>query len=210
VALGGGVVGDLAGFAAATYMRGCRFVQVPTTLLAAIDSSVGGKTGIDLGAGKNLVGTFYQPDAVVCDVDCLDSLPDAEFANGLAEALKYGVLCDLQRFACQWWHCFCLGVQHCLYGPLCVYVHSHGFGMWKHEVHGHDNLPNDDAGNTCGNIQHGILANMGSSSSRNILCPTQRNTIRHSNRDDTMSPNTKGPNAKYRRRMRCGSSTMGH
>ena len=98
VALGGGVVGDLAGFAAATYMRGCRFVQVPTTLLAAIDSSVGGKTGIDLGAGKNLVGAFYQPDAVVCDVDCFDSLPDAEFANGLAEALKYGVLCDAELF----------------------------------------------------------------------------------------------------------------
>jgi len=98
VALGGGVVGDLAGFAAATYMRGCRFVQIPTTLLAAVDSSVGGKTGIDLDAGKNLVGAFYQPEAVICDVECLDSLPDAEFANGLAEALKYGVLCDEELF----------------------------------------------------------------------------------------------------------------
>ena len=92
IALGGGVVGDLAGFVAASYLRGVPVAQVPTTLLAAIDSSVGGKTGIDLGAGKNLVGAFYQPDAVVCDVACLDSLPDAEFANGLAEALKYGVL----------------------------------------------------------------------------------------------------------------------
>lgn len=98
VALGGGVVGDLAGFAAATYMRGCKFVQVPTTLLAAVDSSVGGKTAIDLYAGKNLAGAFYQPSAVICDTDCLASLPLAEFANGMAEALKYGVLCDADLF----------------------------------------------------------------------------------------------------------------
>ena len=98
VALGGGVVGDLAGFAAATYMRGCKFVQVPTTLLAAVDSSVGGKTAIDLIAGKNLAGAFHQPIAVVCDTDCIASLPPAEFANGMAEALKYGVLCDADLF----------------------------------------------------------------------------------------------------------------
>lgn len=97
-ALGGGVVGDLAGFAAATYQRGCKFIQVPTTLLAAVDSSVGGKTGIDLFAGKNLAGAFYQPLAVVCDTDCIASLPAAEFSNGMAEALKYGVLCDRLLF----------------------------------------------------------------------------------------------------------------
>ena len=98
VALGGGVVGDLAGFAAATYMRGCGFVQIPTTLLAAVDSSVGGKVAIDLLAGKNLAGAFHQPRVVVCDTACLDSLPSQEFANGMAEALKYGVLRDPALF----------------------------------------------------------------------------------------------------------------
>ena len=92
VALGGGVTGDLAGFAAATYQRGIPFVQVPTTLLAAVDSSVGGKTAIDLPAGKNLAGTFYQPWLVLCDPACLDSLPDEIFHDGCAEVIKYAVL----------------------------------------------------------------------------------------------------------------------
>ena len=92
VALGGGVVGDLAGFAAATYQRGMGFAQIPTTLLAMVDSSVGGKTAIDLPAGKNLAGTFYQPWLVLCDPDCLDSLPDEIFHDGCAEVIKYAVL----------------------------------------------------------------------------------------------------------------------
>ena len=92
VALGGGVVGDLCGFTAATYLRGIRYVQLPTTLLSAVDSSVGGKTAIDLAAGKNLAGAFLQPTAVLCDTDCLRSLPAAVFADGAAEAIKTGVL----------------------------------------------------------------------------------------------------------------------
>ncbi len=94
VALGGGVVGDLCGFAAATYMRGVGFVQIPTSLLAAVDSSVGGKTAIDLDAGKNLAGAFHQPKLVICDTDCFDTLPDEEFANGMSEVIKYGMFCD--------------------------------------------------------------------------------------------------------------------
>ena len=85
IALGGGVVGDLAGFAAASYLRGIRFIQVPTTLLAAVDSSVGGKTAIDLEAGKNLVGAFYQPSLVLCDTDTLQTLPAKVFRDGCAE-----------------------------------------------------------------------------------------------------------------------------
>ncbi len=92
VALGGGVVGDLAGFAAATYLRGVKLVQIPTTLLAMVDSSVGGKTAIDLGAGKNLAGAFFQPDLVLCDPDTLGSLPESIFADGCAEVIKYAVL----------------------------------------------------------------------------------------------------------------------
>jgi len=92
VALGGGVVGDLAGFAAATFLRGIRFLQVPTTLLAAVDSSVGGKTAIDLPAGKNLAGAFCQPSLVLCDTDCLNTLPEDIFRDGCAEVIKYGVL----------------------------------------------------------------------------------------------------------------------
>ena len=92
VALGGGVVGDLAGFAAATYLRGIRFIQIPTTLLAAVDSSVGGKTAIDLPAGKNLVGAFWQPSLVLCDTDTLTSLPEDIFLDGCAEVIKYGIL----------------------------------------------------------------------------------------------------------------------
>ena len=98
VALGGGVVGDLAGFAAATYLRGIRFVQVPTTLLAAVDSSVGGKTAIDLPEGKNLVGAFWQPSLVLCDTACLDTLPKAIFRDGCAEVIKYGILFDRDFF----------------------------------------------------------------------------------------------------------------
>ena len=99
VALGGGVVGDLAGFAAATYLRGIRFIQVPTTLLAAVDSSVGGKTAIDLPAGKNLCGAFWQPSLVLCDTDTLTSLPRDIFRDGCAEVIKYGVLYDPVLFA---------------------------------------------------------------------------------------------------------------
>ncbi len=99
VALGGGVVGDLAGFAAATYLRGIRFVQIPTTLLAAVDSSVGGKTAIDLPAGKNLVGAFWQPSLVLCDTDTLTSLPREVFLDGCAEVIKYGILYDEAFFS---------------------------------------------------------------------------------------------------------------
>ena len=99
IALGGGVVGDLAGFAAASYLRGIRFIQVPTTLLAAVDSSVGGKTAIDLEAGKNLAGAFWQPDLVLCDIDTLSSLPDEIFRDGCAEVIKYAVLYDPVLFA---------------------------------------------------------------------------------------------------------------
>ena len=99
VALGGGVVGDLAGFLAATYLRGLAFVQVPTTLLAQVDSSVGGKVGVNLNAGKNLVGAFYQPRLVACDLDTLKTLPDREFRAGLAEVIKYGIIYDAKLFA---------------------------------------------------------------------------------------------------------------
>ena len=99
VALGGGVVGDLAGFLAATYLRGIAFVQAPTTLLAQVDSSVGGKVGVNLKAGKNLVGAFYQPQLVLCDLDALKTLPDREFRAGLAEVIKYGIIYDANLFA---------------------------------------------------------------------------------------------------------------
>ena len=99
IALGGGVVGDLAGFVAATYLRGIPFVQVPTTLLAQVDSSVGGKTGVNLRAGKNLVGAFYQPRLVLCDLDTLKTLPEREFVSGLAEVIKYGIIDDAKLFA---------------------------------------------------------------------------------------------------------------
>ena len=99
VALGGGVVGDLAGFVAATYLRGVPFVQVPTTLLAQVDSSVGGKVGVNLKAGKNLVGAFYQPRLVLCDLDTLRTLSKRELRAGMAEVIKYGIIYDVAFFA---------------------------------------------------------------------------------------------------------------
>ena len=99
IALGGGVTGDLTGFAAATYLRGIPFIQVPTTLLAAVDSSVGGKTAIDLPSGKNLAGAFYQPSLVLCDTDTLNTLPEDIFRDGCAEVIKYGILYDPDLFA---------------------------------------------------------------------------------------------------------------
>jgi 3-dehydroquinate synthase len=99
IALGGGVIGDLAGFVAATYLRGIAFVQVPTTLLAMVDSSVGGKTGVNLPEGKNLVGAFHQPKLVVADLDTLATLPAREFSAGMAEVIKAGLLGDAELFA---------------------------------------------------------------------------------------------------------------
>lgn len=98
VALGGGVTGDMAGFAAATYLRGIRFLQIPTSLLSQIDSSVGGKTGADLPQGKNLVGAFHQPSLVLIDPDTLATLPDLFFADGMGEAIKYGCIRDRELF----------------------------------------------------------------------------------------------------------------
>ncbi len=100
IALGGGVVGDMAGFAAATYLRGVNYIQVPTTLLAQVDSSVGGKTGVNRPLGKNMVGAFYQPQCVLADTDTLNSLPDKELFAGLAEVIKYGLINNLDFF--QW------------------------------------------------------------------------------------------------------------
>jgi 3-dehydroquinate synthase len=99
IALGGGVVGDLAGFIAATFARGLRFVQIPTTLLAQVDSSVGGKVGINLPGAKNMVGAFWQPRGVLVDVAVLSTLPDREYRAGLAEVVKYGVIQDADFFA---------------------------------------------------------------------------------------------------------------
>lgn len=98
VALGGGVTGDMAGFAAATYLRGIKFVQIPTTFLAAVDSSVGGKTGVNLLAGKNLVGAFHQPSLVICDTDTLETLEEETFSDGVAEAIKCGMIRNKELF----------------------------------------------------------------------------------------------------------------
>lgn len=97
-ALGGGVVGDMTGFAASSYMRGVPFVQIPTTLLAQVDSSVGGKTGINHPMGKNMIGSFYQPQLVICDLSTLSTLPDRELSAGLAEVIKYGPVADMEFF----------------------------------------------------------------------------------------------------------------
>lgn len=94
IALGGGVVGDMTGFAAASYQRGVDFIQLPTTLLSQVDSSVGGKTGVNHPLGKNMIGAFHQPNCVLADIDTLDTLPDRELAAGLAEVIKYGLICD--------------------------------------------------------------------------------------------------------------------
>jgi 3-dehydroquinate synthase len=99
IAVGGGVIGDLAGFVAATYARGLAFVQIPTTLLAQVDSSVGGKVGINLPSAKNIVGAFWQPAGVLIDLDCLSTLPKREYLSGLAEVVKYGVILDADFFA---------------------------------------------------------------------------------------------------------------
>ena len=97
-ALGGGVTGDMAGFAAATYQRGIDYIQIPTTFLAAADSSVGGKTAVDLEAGKNLVGAFWQPRAVICDTDTFRTLPEDTFLDGVAETVKHGLIADADFF----------------------------------------------------------------------------------------------------------------
>ncbi len=98
IALGGGVIGDMAGFAAACYQRGVPFIQVPTTLLSQVDSSVGGKTAVNHALGKNMIGAFYQPQAVIIDINCLKSLPAREFSAGMAEVIKYGIIYDQSFF----------------------------------------------------------------------------------------------------------------
>lgn len=98
IALGGGVIGDMTGFAAASYQRGVRFIQMPTTLLSQVDSSVGGKTAVNHPLGKNMIGAFYQPTSVVIDLDCLATLPPRELSSGLAEVIKYGVIVDYAFF----------------------------------------------------------------------------------------------------------------
>lgn len=98
ISLGGGIPGDMGGFAAATFLRGIKFVQIPTTLLSAVDSSVGGKTAVNLPAGKNLAGAFYQPDMVICDYSALDTLSPDIFADGCAEVIKYGAIMDAEFF----------------------------------------------------------------------------------------------------------------
>ena len=98
VALGGGVIGDITGFAAATYQRGIHFIQVPTTLLAQVDSSVGGKTGVNHALGKNMIGAFYQPQCVIADLSTLNTLDERELSAGIAEVIKYGLICDAEFF----------------------------------------------------------------------------------------------------------------
>jgi 3-dehydroquinate synthetase len=99
IAFGGGVIGDITGFVASSYMRGIKFLQIPTTLLAQVDSSVGGKTGVNISAGKNLIGAFYQPSAVIADIRYLNTLEPNRFSEGLAEVIKYGLIRDVNFFA---------------------------------------------------------------------------------------------------------------
>ena len=99
IAFGGGVIGDITGFVASSYMRGIKFLQVPTTLLAQVDSSVGGKTGVNISTGKNLIGAFYQPSAVIADTRYLNTLEPNRFSEGLAEVIKYGLIRDADFFA---------------------------------------------------------------------------------------------------------------
>ena len=99
IALGGGVIGDMTGFAAATYQRGVNFIQVPTTLLSQVDSSVGGKTAVNHALGKNMIGAFHQPQAVIADTDTLETLPLREMAAGMAEVIKYGLISDSEFYA---------------------------------------------------------------------------------------------------------------
>ena len=99
IAFGGGVIGDITGFVASSYMRGIKFLQVPTTLLAQVDSSVGGKTGVNISTGKNLIGAFYQPSAVIADIRYLNTLEPNRFSEGLAEVIKYGLIRDEDFFA---------------------------------------------------------------------------------------------------------------
>ncbi|HEY5000024.1 MAG TPA: 3-dehydroquinate synthase, partial [Usitatibacter sp.] len=120
-ALGGGVVGDMAGFAAATYLRGVSYLQVPTTLLAQVDSSVGGKTAINHPLGKNMIGAFHQPRAVVADTSTLATLPEREFAAGLAEVVKYGAIFDLEFLA--WIEDNAAGLEQRGAGPLAYAIH---------------------------------------------------------------------------------------
>jgi 3-dehydroquinate synthase len=101
VALGGGVIGDMCGYAAASYLRGVNFIQIPTTLMAQVDSSVGGKTGVNHPLGKNMIGAFYQPQCVLVDTDTLNTLPDRELASGVAEVIKYGLIRDAKFFEWQ-------------------------------------------------------------------------------------------------------------
>ena len=124
IALGGGVVGDMAGFVAATYLRGIDYIQIPTTLLAMVDSSVGGKTAIDLPSGKNLAGAFYQPILVICDTNTLSTRPNSTFIDGCAEVIKYGILFDEELFT----HLeeTCVGFDREYVIPRCV--------AWKAEI----------------------------------------------------------------------------
>lgn len=132
IALGGGVTGDLCGFAAATYLRGVDYIQLPTSLLAMVDSSVGGKTAIDLPAGKNLAGAFYQPQLVVCDTDTLDTLPTACFSDGFAEVIKYALLFDAPLFSALEEHLSAFCREDIIY--RCV--------RWKAEVVAQDEFDN--------------------------------------------------------------------